>query len=201
MSKKRLPYSSFKPALFRLEQRLDVVDIQFDNLQKRADKLTHQLDGQGESLVRQNGEDDMWMSLLEDSFSTYDRNLIYSYVFDALRLLHSQVKEQLPDQMNELPTLAAVLKLKVKRHKIRRAFNEGLKSLALSEEQLNSLCIFFITYCQEAGYLPPEERHTCANDVTDMVGHVVKNQLLKLSLQNAVLAIENYKVKKMGSEV
>ncbi|KAM4664353.1 single-pass membrane and coiled-coil domain-containing protein 1 [Discoglossus pictus] len=192
MSKKSVPYSSFKPALCRLEQRLDVVQIQFDNLQKRTEELTRRLDLQAESMVRQTGQDDMWSSLLDNSFSHYDRNLFYSCVVDTLTQLHSMVKEQLPEQVRAVPTLAAVLKSRS--HKIRQALYEALRTLGLSEEEMKTLCTFFITYCNEAQYLPPEKRQPCA--INDIIGYVIKDQMLKQSLKSAVLAMERSKASK-----
>ncbi|MEE6491997.1 hypothetical protein FKM82_016444 [Ascaphus truei] len=174
----------------RLEKKLEILHLQFDFLQKAADELTQRLEQQGESVVRQAGQDEMWISLLEDSFSPLELNVFYSYAVDTLSRLHSLVQGQLPEMVRELPTLAAIMKRKSRSQRIRQAFDVGLRTLDLCEEEIKTLCTFFITHCYKAQYLSLKKRDACAENIRDTITHVVKNQMLQRSLQGAVLVVE-----------
>ncbi|KAE8587746.1 hypothetical protein XENTR_v10022086 [Xenopus tropicalis] len=190
MSKKTVPFSSFMSTVKRLEQRLEDLQVHFDFIQKAADELDRRLALQGDSIAKQEGQNETWKSLMETSFSPREQDLLYSYTVDALGFLRNLVREQLPELEKDLPTLASILKLKSRNEQIKQAYNTALNNLGLSEDNVKSLCVFLITCYYDAKYIPREERKDWAGKMNHMIDVVVTNQEMQKSFKNALLATE-----------
>ncbi|OCT68808.1 single-pass membrane and coiled-coil domain-containing protein 1 [Xenopus laevis] len=190
MSKKTVPFSSFISTVKRLEQRVEDLQVQFDFLQTAADKLDRRLALQGDSVVKKEGQNETWKSLMETSFPPLERDLLYSYTVDALGLVHSLVREQLPELEKDLPTFASILKLKSLNEKIKQAYNTALNNLGLCEDDVKSLSVFLITCYYGANYLQQEERKAWVGKMNHKIDVVVSNQELQRSFKNALLATE-----------
>ncbi|XP_030072942.1 single-pass membrane and coiled-coil domain-containing protein 1 isoform X2 [Microcaecilia unicolor] len=180
----------------RLEHRVHMLEAQFNDLQCTAEELTQRLEIQGETLVRQANHDEMWTSLLEDRFSTMELNIFYSYVIEMLSFLHSRVVQNLPDMEGHLPTLASILRNRSNSQEISEVWDAVLEKLELQEDEVKTLCTFFITHCYEAKYYTSSERQQYVDDISAMILRVVKNQTLKRSLLCAVQVLEKKKTEK-----
>ncbi|XP_073214793.1 single-pass membrane and coiled-coil domain-containing protein 1 [Lepidochelys kempii] len=174
-----------------VENRLQIVETQFKELNSAMDKLTQKLQFQDKTLEKQVDEDEMWISLLEDRFTSVEINLFYSYVSEMLCCLHSRVRVKLPDLAGGLPTLASVMRHKGKNQKIRLVWEAVLEMLGLQEGDVLALCTFFIIRCSEAQYYPANQRQKYTSDISTMITKVVKNQILQESLLCAVQVVEN----------
>ncbi|KAG8449703.1 hypothetical protein GDO86_016375 [Hymenochirus boettgeri] len=179
-----------------LELKIEDLQVQFESLQKAAEDLDRRLALQVDSVVSEERENETWTSPLENRFTTREQNLLYSYTVDAVGLLHYLVRQQLPDLEKDLPTLASILKLKSRNGKIKQAYSIGLKTMNLSEEDVNALCTFLITCYYEAQYLPQEARNESTEGMNHIIDVVIKNQAMQRSFKIAVLAVEKGKTLK-----
>lgn len=120
-------------------------------------------------------------------------NIVYSYVIEVLICLHTHVLEKLPDLVSGLPTLASVLRRKVKNKGIRVVWESVLEECGLQEVDITALCTFFIAHGNKAEHYSAKVRQVYVRDVTFMITNVVKNQALQDSLLRAVQLIEEGK--------
>nr|XP_033815531.1 single-pass membrane and coiled-coil domain-containing protein 1 isoform X2 [Geotrypetes seraphini] len=197
MTKELISLHLLNQSLNRLEQRVNMLEAQFHDLQCAAGELTQRLEIQGETLVRQANHDNMWISLLEDRFNTMELNIFYSYAIEMLSFLHSQVVRKLPNMAGYLPTFASILRNKSKSHEISQVWDAVLENLELQEDHVKTLCTFFITHCYEAKYYTPSEREEYVDNISDMILTVVKNHTLMKSLLCAVKILEKKKTEKI----
>lgn len=120
-------------------------------------------------------------------------NILYSYVIEVLICLHSHVLEKLPDLVRSLPTLASVLRRKVKNKRIRVVWESVLEECGLQEGDITALCTFFIAHGYKAEHYSARVRQMYIRDVTFMITNMVKNQALQDGLLKAVQVIEKGK--------
>lgn len=123
-------------------------------------------------------------------------SILYSYVMEVLICLHTRVLEKLPDLVRGLPTLASVLRRKVKNQRIRGVWESVLEESGLEEGDIIALCTFFIAYGNKAEYYVAKVRQMYIKDVTFLITNMVKNQALQDGLLRAVQVIEKGKAVK-----
>lgn len=123
-------------------------------------------------------------------------SILYSYVMEVLICLHTRVLEKLPDLVRGLPTLASVLRRKVKNQRIRDVWESVLEESGLEEGDITALCTFFIAYGNKAEYYVAKVRQMYIKDVTFLITNMVKNQALQDGLLRAVQIIEKGKAVK-----
>ena len=123
-------------------------------------------------------------------------SILYSYVMEVLICLHTRVLEKLPDLVRGLPTLASVLRRKVKNQCIRGVWESVLEESGLEEGDITALCTFFIAYGNKAEYYVAKVRQMYIKDVTFLITNMVKNQALQDGLLRAVQVIEKGKAVK-----
>ena len=123
-------------------------------------------------------------------------SILYSYVMEVLICLHTRVLEKLPDLVRGLPTLASVLRRKVKNQRIRGVWESVLEESGLEEGDITALCTFFIAYGNKAEYYVAKVRQMYIKDVTFLITNMVKNQALQGGLLRAVQVIEKGKAVK-----
>ncbi|XP_058282185.1 single-pass membrane and coiled-coil domain-containing protein 1 [Hylobates moloch] len=131
--------------------------------------------------------------LLIHSLTSMELNILYSYVIEVLICLHTRVLEKLPDLVRGLPTLASVLRRKVKNKRIRVVWESILEECGLQEGDITALCTFFIAHGNKAEYYTAKVRQMYIRDVTFLITNMVKNQALQDSLLRAVQVIEKGK--------
>ncbi|XP_064418541.1 single-pass membrane and coiled-coil domain-containing protein 1 isoform X2 [Latimeria chalumnae] len=180
--------------LNRVEQRLQAVQAQFQELDKHAELLINKFEQHCRILMSQAGENEVWLSLLEDRFTSMEINLFYSYTIETLCFLHNCVVKQVPELASELPSLASILQRKINNKRIRVTWDTVLKKLGLNENNIKALCAFFVAYSHQAHYKPPSERQKYTSNIAAMITKVVKNLLLQEGLLCAVQVMENGKV-------
>ncbi|XP_032661968.1 single-pass membrane and coiled-coil domain-containing protein 1 [Chelonoidis abingdonii] len=190
MTKEAISLHSLNETLNRVENKLQNVEREFKELNSAMEKLTQKLQFQDKTLEKLVGEDEMWISLLEDRFTSVEINLFYSYVSEILCCLHSCVRAKLPDLAGGLPTLASVMRCKGKNQRIRLVWEAVLEMLGMQEGDVSALCTFFIIHCSEARYYPANQRQKYTSDISMMITKVVKNQILQQSLLCAVQVVE-----------
>ncbi|XP_067394716.1 single-pass membrane and coiled-coil domain-containing protein 1 [Emydura macquarii macquarii] len=201
MTKEAISLHSLKQTLNRVENRLQTLETQFKDLNSTIDKLAQKLEFQGKTLEKQVDQHEMWISLLEDRFTSMEINLFYSYVSEMLCCLHSSVRVKLPDLAGGLPTLASIMRRKDKNKRIRLVWEAVLEMLGLQEGDILTLCTFFIIHCSEAQYYPANQRQMYTSDISTMITKVVKNQILQESLLCAVQVVENGRVQRDPKKV
>ncbi|XP_074860102.1 single-pass membrane and coiled-coil domain-containing protein 1 isoform X2 [Carettochelys insculpta] len=196
MTKEAVSLHSLNETLNRVENRLQTLESQFKELNSAMEKLTQKLQFQGKTLEKQVDQDELWISLLEDRFTSVEINLFYSYVSEMLCYLHSCVRVKLPDLAGSLPTLASVMRRKDKNQKIKLVWEAMLEMLGLQDRDVLALCTFLLIHCSEAQYYPANQRQKYTRDISTMVTKVVKNQILRESLLCAVQVVENDRAQK-----
>nr|XP_012326123.1 single-pass membrane and coiled-coil domain-containing protein 1 [Aotus nancymaae] len=127
-------------------------------------------------------------------------NIVYSYVIEVLIRLHTRVLEKLPDLVRGLPTLASVLRRKVKNKRIRVVWESILEECGLQEGDIAALCTFFIAHGNKAEHYAAKVRQMYIRDITFLITNMVKNQSLLDSLLRAVQVIEKGKAVKTPEE-
>nr|XP_020032060.1 single-pass membrane and coiled-coil domain-containing protein 1 isoform X1 [Castor canadensis] len=133
-------------------------------------------------------------------FTSMELNILNSYVIEVLICLHTRVLEKLPDLVRGLPTLASVLRRKIKNKRIRAAWESVLEECGLQEGDITALCTFFVAYGNRAEYYAAKVRQMYIRDVVFVITNVVKNQALQDGLLRAVQVIEKGKAVKTPEE-
>ncbi|XP_054101494.1 single-pass membrane and coiled-coil domain-containing protein 1 isoform X4 [Callithrix jacchus] len=152
------------------------------------------------TLASQAAQDEMWTAVLALKFTSMELNIVYSYVIEVLICLHTRVLEKLPDLVRGLPTLASVLRRKVKNKRIRVVWESILEECGLQEGDIAALCTFFIAHGNKAEHYPAKVRQMYIRDITFLITNMVKNQALQDSLLRAVQVIEKGKAVKTPEE-
>ncbi|XP_064159002.1 single-pass membrane and coiled-coil domain-containing protein 1-like [Anguilla rostrata] len=183
----------FSATLSRLEKRLEVVKSKFEELDEAAISLTERLEQHKQMLALQAHQDQVWVSLLEDKFTTEETNLFFTYVADTLDCCRSHVVKKLPDLAPSLPTTACILRRKIKNRRINVAWESALRDLGLENSDVKALCAFFVTHGYQAEYFSPAQRQNLAENVDTLIRKVVRNQVLRDSLLRAVQVVEKGK--------
>ncbi|XP_078521605.1 single-pass membrane and coiled-coil domain-containing protein 1 [Lissotriton helveticus] len=135
----------------------------------------------------------------KDVFSTFlplERNLIYSYVIEALASLHECVVEQLPDLSRDLPTLASIMRLSNTDRRIVLAWQATLQAMQLLDTDVKVFCNFFLVHCHEAKYMDPSRREKFSEEMNMIIRGVIKSRALQESLLCAVQIAENGKTQR-----
>ncbi|XP_066478473.1 single-pass membrane and coiled-coil domain-containing protein 1 [Tiliqua scincoides] len=194
MTKKAISLCALNKALNRVENKLQSIETQFTVLESSMKKLSEKLAFRSTALENEIDQNEMWESLLENSFTSVEVNLFYSYIWETINCLHSQVIESLSDLAGSLPTLSSILRWKGKSQRIRLAWESALETLELQERDIKALCAFFMIHSYDACYYPANQRQTYTSDISSLIHRVVKSQHFKRSLLCAVHVIENKKV-------
>ncbi|XP_004465925.1 single-pass membrane and coiled-coil domain-containing protein 1 [Dasypus novemcinctus] len=184
---------SLKEAMKRVDHKLQALEAQFKELDLTKDKLTQKFDHHSKTLTSQAAQDEMWIAVLALKFTSMELNIVYSYVIEVLIGLHTRVLEKLPDLVRGLPTLASVLRRKVKNKRIRVVWESVLEEFGLQDGNIIALCTFFIVHGNKAEHYPAKVRQMYIRDVTFMITSMIKNQALQDSLLKAVQVIEKGK--------
>lgn len=127
-------------------------------------------------------------------------NILYSYVIEVLFCLHTRVLEKLPDLVRGLPTLASVLRRKVKNQRIRVVWESVLEECGLQEGDITALCTFFIAHGNKAEHYGAKVRRMYIRDVAFLITNMVNNQALRDGLLRAVQVIEKGKAVRAPEE-
>ncbi|XP_054839464.1 single-pass membrane and coiled-coil domain-containing protein 1 isoform X1 [Eublepharis macularius] len=193
MSREAISLCALNKTLNRVEHKLQNIKAQFTVLDSSIQKLSENFECQSTTLENQMDQNEIWISLLEDRFTSVEINLFYSYICETIHYLHSQVLEKLPDLVRALPTLSSVLRKKGKNQRIRLAWESVLEMLGLQEGNVKALCAFFIAHSSDACYYPINQRQNYSTNISSIIMKVVKNQLLQHSLLSAVHVVEHGK--------
>ncbi|XP_037003338.1 single-pass membrane and coiled-coil domain-containing protein 1 [Artibeus jamaicensis] len=191
---------SLRKAMKRLDHKLQALKAQFKQLDFTKDNLTQKFEHHSKMLASQAAQDELWTAVLALKFTSMELNIVYSYVIEVLICLHTHVLEKLPDLVRGLPTLASVLRRKVKNKYIRDAWESVLEECGLQEGDITALCTFFIAHGSKAEHYSAKVRQMYIRDVTFMITNMVKNQALQGSLLRAVQLIEKGKAVKASEE-
>ncbi|KAL2804941.1 single-pass membrane and coiled-coil domain-containing protein 1 isoform 1 [Daubentonia madagascariensis] len=184
---------SLKEAMKRVDHKLQALDTQFKELDFTKDNLTQKFEHHSKTLASQAAQDEMWTAVLALKFTSMELNILYSYVTEVLICLHTRVLEKLPDLVRGLPTLASVLRRKVKNKRIKIVWESVLEEYGLQEGDITALCTFFIAHGNKAEHYAAKVRQMYIRDVTIMITNMVKNQALQDGLLRAVQIIEKGK--------
>ncbi|XP_073929523.1 single-pass membrane and coiled-coil domain-containing protein 1 [Castor canadensis] len=191
---------SLKEAMKRVDHKLQAIEAQFKELDTTKDNLTQRFEYHSKTLASQAAQDEMWASVLALKFTSMELNILNSYVIEVLICLHTRVLEKLPDLVRGLPTLASVLRRKIKNKRIRAAWESVLEECGLQEGDITALCTFFVAYGNRAEYYAAKVRQMYIRDVVFVITNVVKNQALQDGLLRAVQVIEKGKAVKTPEE-
>uniref|UniRef100_A0A452T851 Single-pass membrane protein with coiled-coil domains 1 n=1 Tax=Ursus maritimus TaxID=29073 RepID=A0A452T851_URSMA len=193
--------TSLKEAMKRLvDHRLQALEAQFKELDFTKDSLTQRFEQHSKALASQAAQDELWTAVLAPKFTPMELNILYSYVIEVLICLHTRVLEKLPDLVRGLPTLASVLRRKVKNQRIRVVWESVLEECGLQEGDITALCTFFIAHGSKAEYYGAKVRRMCIRDVPFLITNMVKNQALQDGLLRAVQVIEKGKAVRAPEE-
>ncbi|XP_076974102.1 single-pass membrane and coiled-coil domain-containing protein 1 [Tamandua tetradactyla] len=184
---------SLKEAMKRIDHKLQALEAQFKELDFTKDNLTQKFEHHSKTLASQAAQDELWTAVLALKFTSMERNILYSYVIEVLICLHTHVLEKLPDLARGLPTLASVLRRKVKNMRIRVVWESVLEEFGLEEGDVIVLRTFFIAHGNKAEHYPAKVRQMYIRDFTVMITNMVKNQALQDGLLRAVQVIEKGK--------
>uniref|UniRef100_A0A8C0WCE0 Single-pass membrane and coiled-coil domain-containing protein 1 n=1 Tax=Castor canadensis TaxID=51338 RepID=A0A8C0WCE0_CASCN len=190
---------SLKEAMKRVDHKLQAIEAQFKELDTTKDNLTQRFEYHSKTLASQAAQDEMWASVAL-KFTSMELNILNSYVIEVLICLHTRVLEKLPDLVRGLPTLASVLRRKIKNKRIRAAWESVLEECGLQEGDITALCTFFVAYGNRAEYYAAKVRQMYIRDVVFVITNVVKNQALQDGLLRAVQVIEKGKAVKTPEE-
>ncbi|XP_003926253.1 single-pass membrane and coiled-coil domain-containing protein 1 isoform X2 [Saimiri boliviensis] len=183
-----------------VDHKLQVLEAQFRELDFTKDNLMQKFEHHRKTLESQAAQDEMWTAVLALKFTSMELNIVYSYVIEVLILLHTRVLEKLPDLVRGLPTLASVLRRKVKNKCIRVVWESILEECGLQEGDITTLCTFFIAHGNKAEHYAAKVRQMYIRDITFLITNMVKNQALQDSLLRAVQVIEKGKAVKTPEE-
>ncbi|ELK17600.1 hypothetical protein PAL_GLEAN10007370 [Pteropus alecto] len=184
---------SLKEAIKRVDHKLQFLEAQFKELDFTKNNLTQKFEHHSKTLASQAAQDELWTAVLALKFTSVELNILYSYVIEVLICLHTHVLEKLPDLVRGLPTLASVLRRKVKNKRIRVVWESVLEECGLQEGDITALCTFFIAHGYKAEHYSARVRQMYIRDVTFMITNMVKNQALQDGLLKAVQVIEKGK--------
>ncbi|XP_011384222.1 single-pass membrane and coiled-coil domain-containing protein 1 [Pteropus vampyrus] len=184
---------SLKEAIKRVDHKLQFLEAQFKELDFTKNNLTQKFEHHSKTLASQAAQDELWTAVLALKFTSVELNILYSYVIEVLICLHTHVLEKLPDLVRGLPTLASVLRRKVKNKRIRVVWESVLEECGLQEGDITALCTFFIAHGYKAEHYNARVRQMYIRDVTFMITNMVKNQALQDGLLKAVQVIEKGK--------
>ncbi|ELW50953.1 hypothetical protein TREES_T100021777, partial [Tupaia chinensis] len=184
----------------RVNNKLQALEAQFKELDFSKDNLTQKFEHLSKTLANQATQDELWTAVLALKFTPMELNILYSYVIEVLTFLHTRILEKLPDLVRGLPTLASVLRRKVKNKRIRLVWESVLEECGLQEGDMTALCTFFIAHGSKAEHYPAKVRQMYIRDVTFMVTNMVKNQMLQDGLLRAVQVIEKGKAVRTSEE-
>ncbi|XP_007537903.2 single-pass membrane and coiled-coil domain-containing protein 1 [Erinaceus europaeus] len=190
MSSESTTLISLKKAVERVDHRLHDLEAQFTELDFLKDNLIEKFERHGRSLATQAAQDELWTAALTLRFTPMELNIVHSYVVEALICLHTRVLQKLPDLVRGLPTLASVLRRKVKNARVRAGWESALEESGLGREDSTALCTFFIAYGDKAEYCTAKVRQMHIRDVTLLITNMVKNQALRNALLKAVQLTE-----------
>ncbi|XP_003895380.2 single-pass membrane and coiled-coil domain-containing protein 1 [Papio anubis] len=191
---------SLKEAMKRVDHKLQVLEAQFRELDFTKDNLMQKFERHSKTLANQAAQDEMWTAVRALEFTSMELNILYSYVIEVLICLHTRVLEKLPDLVRGLPTLASVLRRKVKNERIRVVWDSILEECGLQEGDITALCTFFIAHGNKAEHYTDKARQTYIRDITFLITNMVKNQALQDSLLRAVQVIEKGKAVRTPEE-
>ncbi|XP_011834087.1 PREDICTED: single-pass membrane and coiled-coil domain-containing protein 1 isoform X1 [Mandrillus leucophaeus] len=191
---------SLKEAMKRVDHKLQVLEAQFRELDFTKDNLMQKFEHHSKTLANQAAQDEMWTAVRALEFTSMELNILYSYVIEVLICLHTRVLEKLPDLVRGLPTLASVLRRKVKNERIRVVWDSILEECGLQEGDITALCTFFIAHGNKAEHYTDKARQTYIRDITFLITNMVKNQALQDSLLRAVQVIEKGKAVRTPEE-
>ncbi|XP_062439144.1 single-pass membrane and coiled-coil domain-containing protein 1 [Rhea pennata] len=191
MTKDGVSLRSLNKALNRVENKLQTLETQFEDLKSSLDKLAWKFERQGEILENQMSQDAMWTSMLEDSLTSVEVNLLFSYTCETLAALHCLVTAEVPDLAEGLPTTTTILRRKARHPRIQTAWETALQSLGLHEGDVGTLCTFFAVHGHKAQYYTPAQRQLCPGDMATALSRAVKNERLRGSLLRATEAVDH----------
>ncbi|KAM5291928.1 single-pass membrane and coiled-coil domain-containing protein 1 [Ctenodactylus gundi] len=177
-------------ALALIEHKLQALEEQFKDLDIAKDHLAEKFEHHSKMLASQAAQDEMWMAVLALRLTSMELNILYSYVIEVLIRLHTCVLEKLPDLGTGLPTLASVLRRKVKNKRIRGAWESVLQERGLREGDVTALCAFFIAHAEKADHYAAKARQMYIRDVTRLITNMVRNQAVRDALLRAVQLID-----------
>ncbi|XP_077623820.1 single-pass membrane and coiled-coil domain-containing protein 1 [Crocuta crocuta] len=177
----------------RVDHKLQALEAQFKELDFTKDSLTQKFEHHSKALARQSAHDELWTAVLALKFTSMELNILYSYVMEVLICLHTRMLEKLPDLVRGLPTLASVLRRKVKNQRIRGVWESVLEECGLEEGDVTALCTFFIAYGNKAEYYVAKVRQMYIRDITFLITNMVKNQALQDGLLRAVQVVDKGK--------
>ncbi|XP_057593944.1 single-pass membrane and coiled-coil domain-containing protein 1 isoform X2 [Hippopotamus amphibius kiboko] len=183
-----------------VEHKLQALEAQFKELDFTKDNLTQKFEHHSKSLANQAAQDELWTAVLSLKFTSMELNILYSYVTEVLIRLHTRVLEKLPDLVRGLPTLASILRQKVKNKCIRVVWESVLEEYGLQEGDITALCTFFVAHGNKAEYYIAKVRQMYLRDVNFMITNMVKNQALQDGLLKAVQVIEKGKAGRAPEE-
>ncbi|XP_011834089.1 PREDICTED: single-pass membrane and coiled-coil domain-containing protein 1 isoform X2 [Mandrillus leucophaeus] len=183
-----------------VDHKLQVLEAQFRELDFTKDNLMQKFEHHSKTLANQAAQDEMWTAVRALEFTSMELNILYSYVIEVLICLHTRVLEKLPDLVRGLPTLASVLRRKVKNERIRVVWDSILEECGLQEGDITALCTFFIAHGNKAEHYTDKARQTYIRDITFLITNMVKNQALQDSLLRAVQVIEKGKAVRTPEE-
>lgn len=164
------------------------------------DNLTQKFEQHSKTLASQIAQDELWTAVLALRFTSMELSILYSCVIEVLICLHTRVLEKLPDLMRGLPTLASVLRRKVKNKRIRVVWESVLEEYGLQEGDITALCTFFIAHGNKAEHYIAKVRQMYIRDITFLITNMVKHQALQDGLLRAVQVIEKGKAVRAPEE-
>ncbi|XP_011816567.1 PREDICTED: single-pass membrane and coiled-coil domain-containing protein 1 [Colobus angolensis palliatus] len=191
---------SLTEAMKRVDHKLQALEAQFRELDFTKDNLMQKFEHHSKTLASQAAQDEMWTAVRALKFTSMELNILYSYVIEVLICLHTRVLEKLPDLVRGLPTLASVLRRKVKNERIRAVWDSILEECGLQEGDITALCTFFIAHGNKAEHYTAKARQMYIRDITFLITNMVKNQALQDSLLRAVQVIEKGKAARTPEE-
>ncbi|KAL4647125.1 single-pass membrane and coiled-coil domain-containing protein 1 [Arapaima gigas] len=198
MASEGMSLKGLNAALNRVQRQFESVNTQLEELDEAAQSLSERLEQHSQVLEHQTHLDQMWLCLLEDRFTTVEKNLFFTYAVDTLQRCHSLVLEKLPDLVPTLPTVASILSRKSKSRRVHTAWESVLGALGLNHSDINALCAFCVTQGCQAEYYTPAKRQRNATGVEPLIRKVVNSDVLKNSLLKAVRVVD---AEKAGSIV
>ncbi|XP_006200985.2 WD repeat-containing protein 53 [Vicugna pacos] len=182
------------------DHKLQALEAQFKELDFTTDNLTQKFECHSKTLANQAAQDELWTAVLSLKFTSMELNILYSYVIEVLICLHTRVLEKLPDLVRGLPTLASILRRKVKNKHIRDVWESVLEEYGLQEGDITALCTFFVAHGNKAEHYIDKVRQMYIRDVNFMITNMVKNQALQDGLLKAVQVVEKGKAVRVSEE-
>uniref|UniRef100_UPI00398F3A0D single-pass membrane and coiled-coil domain-containing protein 1-like n=1 Tax=Pristiophorus japonicus TaxID=55135 RepID=UPI00398F3A0D len=174
----------------RLEKRIEELRAGYQELEQNAKNLVQAFEPHCANIAKQAGQDELWSSLLEDRFTHVEVNLFFSYVVDMLQSLHSRVLEKQPGFASILPTLSSILRRKVWDMELEATWTSVLPEFGLNDCDIQALCAFFVTHCNQAEYYPSPERKRYNQNVQEVLDRAVSNRILHHCLLHLVQLAE-----------